>query len=85
MIPTLVLKSGITRNINVYQKINPENVKLSFFLYYRIYIILHVLKTLFCVSLLLLSWQIMTRSALTGASGGITFVIMYAVYGIGFW
>ena len=25
------------------------------------------------------------RSALTGASGGITFIIMYAVYGIGFW
>ena len=25
------------------------------------------------------------RCALTGAAGGITFVIMYAVYGIGFW
>ena len=25
------------------------------------------------------------RNALTGASGGMTFVIMYAVYGVGFW
>ena len=25
------------------------------------------------------------RNALTGASGGVTFVIMYAVYGVGFW
>lgn len=25
------------------------------------------------------------RSAFTGASGGITFVIMYTVYGVGFW